>query len=277
MSKKIKTISELEQKPWFRFLKVVYIGALVLAIGLVLLITYASYGESKTGAFLWGVIIVGLLAWITRGSFYYIVLGKFSPKKKSQSIGNISSQTSQKESNNYIEVKTNEPSKFIANVKFKSTKNLATIYIFSVILVGLFAVTSIFTPLILSNSITSFYLFITIVNFLGLLGFFVILIAYLIWLTTSYRNLYAFNLKTKTTPGWVIADNFIPIISLFAPYKNMKEIWLGSQKIGTKTSSVGIVKLWWAVWIIAVISSYSYGQNNQYGSTSTNPVTLFFY
>jgi hypothetical protein len=71
----IKTIKELEEKSWYRFLKVVYIAATILALLYVLVVTYSVFDtKAKPQIFFGGIIALSFIAWVIRGSFFYIVI-----------------------------------------------------------------------------------------------------------------------------------------------------------------------------------------------------------
>lgn len=77
MDQQLQSVKDLERKAWYRFLKVVYIGLLVILILCIILIMFVS--RSILGGLV-GLGVLFLLAYLIRGAFYYIVLGKFNPK-----------------------------------------------------------------------------------------------------------------------------------------------------------------------------------------------------
>lgn len=55
------------------------------------------------------------------------------------------------------------------------------------------------------------------------------------------------------TPGWAIGYYFIPIVSLFKPYKAMKEIWEASEDAADEDASGSnwLLPTWWTLWIVS--------------------------
>jgi len=69
----IKVYNPLEDKAWFRFAKVVYIGLWVIGFGFVALMAYA---EESFWTLIAGSIIVWVILSILKKTFYYIILGR---------------------------------------------------------------------------------------------------------------------------------------------------------------------------------------------------------
>lgn len=69
---KTTSLNPLENKVWYRFMKVVYIGLWLLALGVTALIA----SEEGSGAFIWGVIITWIILTIFKKAFLYIAVGK---------------------------------------------------------------------------------------------------------------------------------------------------------------------------------------------------------
>lgn len=78
------------------------------------------------------------------------------------------------------------------------------------------------------------------------------LIVFLIWFYQAYRNLYALDQETATTPGIVLVGCIIPIANLREPYIRMRELW---QKV-VDPAQWQLVKLWWAALVVGSISYY---------------------
>lgn len=83
----MKTIKELNEKPWYRFVKVVYILFFVLIYGLILIDLYSQIGDlfeyriAYIMELLGMIIIPPLLFELFKRLFYYIFLGKLFPKE----------------------------------------------------------------------------------------------------------------------------------------------------------------------------------------------------
>lgn len=78
------------------------------------------------------------------------------------------------------------------------------------------------------------------------------LIVFLIWIYQAYRNLYALDQETETTPGDVAIGCILPIANLWRPYVHMRELW---QKM-IDANNWQLVKTWWAAFIFTGIIFY---------------------
>jgi hypothetical protein len=71
--------------------------------------------------------------------------------------------------------------------------------------------------------------------FFALLQFVIFIVTgvlFLIWIHRAYKNLSALGVRSlEYTPGWAVGWFFVPLASLYMPYRIVKEIWLksGSQ------------------------------------------------
>lgn len=81
----------------------------------------------------------------------------------------------------------------------------------------------------------------------------------MMWMYRAAANVRAFhNFPFRATPGWLVASFFIPIISLYAPYQTMKEVWRASdpKTIGSDdTSWVNalvpvLFPIWWGTYLL---------------------------
>ena len=85
------------------------------------------------------------------------------------------------------------------------------------------------------------------------------LVAFMYWFYGAYRlaqDMSAYPLDT--TPGWGVAQFFIPIVSLFMPYQRMREIEEvnASGASGTlldEPAGGHLLALWWAAWVAGMI------------------------
>ncbi len=80
-------------------------------------------------------------------------------------------------------------------------------------------------------------------------------IAFLFWVHRANKNLRAFGeTNLRFTPGWAVGYWFVPIVSLWYPYKIVKEIWEWSvpqDRIqGREPSGASLIGWWWASFII---------------------------
>lgn len=68
-------------------------------------------------------------------------------------------------------------------------------------------------------------------------------VIYSFWIFRVSSNSRCLNpdVKTKFTPVWSVLSYFIPFLSLYWPYKSMKELW----HLNVKTPDKGIILGWW--------------------------------
>ena len=71
-------------------------------------------------------------------------------------------------------------------------------------------------------------------------------VAFLRWLSRSYKNLPAFGVTPSFTPAWAIGAWFVPLLNFVRPYQIVKELWVMNQP----TQDSALVGWWWAAWII---------------------------
>ena len=85
-------------------------------------------------------------------------------------------------------------------------------------------------------------------------------IFFLMWLHRAYKNLRALGApRTEHTPGFAVGSFFIPIISLFIPYRVVKEAWIKSEPqagepgtvYGNSSGGTSLIGWWWGVWLVA--------------------------
>lgn len=75
--------------------------------------------------------------------------------------------------------------------------------------------------------------------------------------------------QTRIRPGWAVGWYFVPIASLWMPFKAMKETWAASVGGGRLEAQVPTwVNVWWAAWVILTISD-SVGSNLGVSPTAT--------
>lgn len=80
-------------------------------------------------------------------------------------------------------------------------------------------------------------------------------ITFIQWFRRAYYNLHL-RTECNNTEGWASGAWFVPIISLFKPYKIMKELWVKTnQLINEKTGeqnliNTSILGIWWTFWLI---------------------------
>ncbi|QDU91261.1 hypothetical protein Pla175_46810 [Pirellulimonas nuda] len=88
-----------------------------------------------------------------------------------------------------------------------------------------------------------------LVSLLILVVYIVLVVMYCKWHYRSYRNLTSFGVEdARYTPGWSVGYYFIPIVSLFKPYRAMKDIYNGSAGEPVEQAA-GVVAAWWTAFI----------------------------
>lgn len=75
----MKTIADLENRRWWRTVKVIYFWILI-AIFIGLLVGVIDYAD--WGSFWWGILVMTAITLILQRTLYYVILGSFTPPKK---------------------------------------------------------------------------------------------------------------------------------------------------------------------------------------------------
>ncbi len=75
--RKIQYVEDLNERVWYRILKVLYFG--VIGLGMIYLIRNTYDGIELLFKIVFMILVP---AYLIRGSFYYIILGKFFIRKK---------------------------------------------------------------------------------------------------------------------------------------------------------------------------------------------------
>ena len=78
------------------------------------------------------------------------------------------------------------------------------------------------------------------------------------WIYRAHANLRERGIEMETSPGWAVGWFFVPVMNLFKPFQNMRELWseshLESDAYGAPAP--GEIGSWWACWIIGNMLSY---------------------
>lgn len=88
---------------------------------------------------------------------------------------------------------------------------------------------------------------------IGLISFIlvvVVMILYLRWQYQAQCNLYAIGRTPEYTPGWGVGYWFIPIMNLFRPYQNLKDLTSKSHPDLAPFPTLG---LYWTCWLCSNI------------------------
>lgn len=86
------SIEELNKKIWYRLLKIIYLGAIIVVVGRTLIIGWSDVSDTalfrekitlteEIPVLLVALLVELLLFELARRVFYYIVLGSWRPKK----------------------------------------------------------------------------------------------------------------------------------------------------------------------------------------------------
>jgi hypothetical protein len=76
--------------------------------------------------------------------------------------------------------------------------------------------------------------------------FLICAVIFLFWLFRANKNSHALDPETKFefSPWWAVGSYFIPVLSLYWPYKTMKEMWIANV-VKAKDKSNKLVIAWW--------------------------------
>ncbi|KRA33631.1 hypothetical protein ASD68_11780 [Rhodanobacter sp. Root627] len=97
-------------------------------------------------------------------------------------------------------------------------------------------------------------------SILRLAIFIVTSITFLMWIYRANKNAQGFSSKTlEFTPGWAVGYFFIPVVSLYLPYRAMREIWRVSSAPDHWRTQPGsaLLQWWWAVWLASNFSGFA--------------------
>jgi len=85
------------------------------------------------------------------------------------------------------------------------------------------------------------------------------IVVFLVWMHQAAKNVRAFGQQgLEFTPGWAVGWWFVPIASLWMPYRAMKEIWKASdpETVGDGSGAAwmaravpSLLPLWWATYV----------------------------
>jgi hypothetical protein len=84
----------------------------------------------------------------------------------------------------------------------------------------------------------------------------------LVWLPWQYRgqrNLHrAGRPGLRFSPGWAVGWWFIPIASLWMPFRAVRELWSRSDPAEVRPEVRGwwVIAMWWAVWIVEIVAAW---------------------
>jgi hypothetical protein len=122
----------------------------------------------------------------------------------------------------------------------------------------------------LSTSNTWVYTLQSVLNFVSSIIGLVFLVMTILWTRRAYWNLHELKVPgLRWSEGWAAGAWFVPIISFFAPFQIMRDVWSKTQMLARGESRIkdnSLVNLWWTchlapmgLAIIAVITTLSSG------------------
>lgn len=90
---------------------------------------------------------------------------------------------------------------------------------------------------------------------------------FLYWLYQANQNVRYIGINDlEFTPGWAVGSFFIPILSLYWPYKVIKEMWKGTFSDSPNTwkqqTTPAMIGIWWLCFLISIFGN-SLVQNNK--------------
>ncbi len=93
-------------------------------------------------------------------------------------------------------------------------------------------------------------------NMIYLVAFIVSIITFIMWFRRAYYNLHQRITGLQYGEGWAAGGWFVPVISLFYPYKIMKELYVETEILLSKhpvpevpKANTVIVGWWWGLWL----------------------------
>ncbi len=107
-------------------------------------------------------------------------------------------------------------------------------------------------------------------------------VTFIKWFRRAYFNLHRKVGGLTYSEGWAAGSWFVPIISLYRPYKIMKEIYVKTREFLTQKGlseridySTAYLGWWWALWVIsAVVGQFVIRMTLQGEDTVDNLVTI---
>lgn len=91
---------------------------------------------------------------------------------------------------------------------------------------------------------------------------------FLIWFRRVRINAEVFFPAGHTwSRAWVLGSWFVPFVNLWRPRQIMTEIWDASRPTGTR-SRLGLVNLWWALWIVGLVAGRLYAALYRHAETA---------
>ena len=95
----------------------------------------------------------------------------------------------------------------------------------------------------------------SITGWLYSIPYFAVVVAFLMWISRASKNLSALGASNqKFSPGSAVAWWFIPIASLWVPYKVTREIWVESHP--ERLRPPAWFRVWWATWVVSIVLGY---------------------
>ena len=96
---------------------------------------------------------------------------------------------------------------------------------------------------------------------LRILLFLATAVAFLMWLSRAYKNLWALNAVTPSySPGWAVGSFFVPFLNLVRPFRIVRELWHLSDSgstipalraEGRNLPTPAVVGWWWGIWLVS--------------------------
>ncbi|WP_180754527.1 DUF4328 domain-containing protein [Hymenobacter sp. DG01] len=77
------------------------------------------------------------------------------------------------------------------------------------------------------------------------------IVVFMRWLRRAYYNLAATGFETNYADNQAVIAWFLPVMSMYRPYRITREVWQVTQGLGTGVgSSHGLLRLWWALFLL---------------------------
>ena len=96
-----------------------------------------------------------------------------------------------------------------------------------------------------------------IIAYVFLAAYLISCITFIRWFRRAYFNLHLRVSYLSHKEGWTAGAWFIPIVSIYIPYRIMKELYIETESvliknkiITTRNLTISSITIWWTLWIV---------------------------
>jgi Domain of unknown function (DUF4328) len=103
------------------------------------------------------------------------------------------------------------------------------------------------------------------------------IVLFLNWFYRARSNVGLTSWRQRWSPAWAIWAWFLPPVFLWFPYQIMADIWRAGMPPDRRTgaANAALPRFWWALWILAWITSFQY-QRSSFSQGSDSTVTTSY-